>query len=49
MDTVSIFVYTGALIYAELGSRFPETGGEYIYIEKAFGSFGDLFWLTQLL
>ena len=46
---VSIFVYVGALIYAELGSRFPETGGEYIYIEKAFGSFwGFIFGWTQL-
>ena len=28
---VAIFVYVGSLIYAELGCRFPNTGGEYIY------------------
>jgi len=36
---VALFVYVGSLIYAELGSRFPETGGEYVYILKAFGPF----------
>ena len=25
--SVAVFVYIGALIYAELGSRFPQTGG----------------------
>ena len=47
---VALFVYIGALIYAELGSRFPNTGGEYIYMEKAFGPFwGFLFGWSQLL
>ena len=47
--SVAVFVYIGALIYAELGSRFPQTGGEYIYMEKAFGPFfGFLFGWAQL-
>ena len=47
---VAVFVYIGALIYAELGTRFPNTGGEYIYMEKAFGPFwGFLFGWSQLL
>ena len=47
---VALFVYIGALIYAELGSRFPDTGGEYIYMEKAFGPFwGFIFGWSQLL
>ncbi|HMH21066.1 MAG TPA: amino acid permease [Puia sp.] len=33
---ISIF---GAMIYAELGSMFPETGGPYIYLQKIFGDF----------
>lgn len=35
---VGCFVLVGGLIYAELGTRFPETGGEYVYISKAFGA-----------
>lgn len=27
----------GALCFAELGSRFPEAGGEYVYLREAFG------------
>ncbi|MEW6268884.1 MAG: APC family permease [Thermodesulfobacteriota bacterium] len=27
----------GALVYAELSGRFPETGGEYRFIERAYG------------
>ena len=46
---VAIFVFTGALIYGELGSRFPKTGGEYVYIQKAFGPFwGFIFGWAQL-
>ncbi|MDP6339870.1 MAG: amino acid permease [Candidatus Marinimicrobia bacterium] len=46
---VAGFVFVGALIYGELGSRFPNTGGEYVYIQKAFGPFwGFLFGWAQL-
>jgi len=33
---ISIF---GAMIYAELGSMFPETGGPYVYLQKIYGDF----------
>ena len=33
---VSMF---GAMAYAELGTMFPETGGQYIYLRYAFGDF----------
>ena len=47
---VSLFIYVGSLIYAELGSRFPNTGGEYIYIREAFGPFwGFIFGWSQLI
>lgn len=47
---VTIFVFIGSLIYAELGSRFPNTGGEFVYISKAFGPFwGFIFGWAQLL
>ena len=47
---VSLFVFIGSLIYAELGSRFPNTGGEYIYIREAFGPFwGFIFGWAQLI
>lgn len=28
----------GALVYTELSNRFPETGGEYRFLERAYGS-----------
>ena len=34
-----IFSLFGALIYAELGAMFPETGGSYVYFRKMFGDF----------
>tara|TARA_Y100000741_G_scaffold64193_3_gene45970 strand:- start:10686 stop:12002 length:1317 start_codon:yes stop_codon:yes gene_type:complete len=47
---VTVFVFIGSLIYAELGSRFPNTGGEYVYINKAFGPFwAFIFGWSQLL
>jgi len=47
---VGLFVFVASLIYAELGTRFPETGGEYIYISRTFGAFtGFLFGWTQLI
>ena len=34
-----IFSLFGALIFAELGAMFPETGGIYVYFRKMFGEF----------
>ena len=38
---VGVFIFIGGLIYAELGTRLPETGGEYVYINRAFGPFAS--------
>ena len=44
-----VFVCIGGLVYAELGNRLPHTGGEYVYISRAFGPFaGFLFGWAQL-
>ncbi len=46
---VGIFVFVGGLIYAELGTRLPNTGGEYVYINHCFGPFaGFMFGWSQL-
>lgn len=43
------FVFTSGLIYAELGTRMPQTGGEYVYISRSFGPFaGFIFGWSQL-
>jgi basic amino acid/polyamine antiporter, APA family len=43
------FVFIGVLIYAELGTRLPNTGGEYVYLTKAFGPYvGFIFGWAQL-
>ncbi len=43
------FIFIGGLVYAELGSRLPDTGGEYMYISRAFGPFaGFMFGWSQL-
>ena len=34
---VGLLSVAGALCYAELGSRFPEAGGGYVYLREAFG------------
>lgn len=34
-----LFVFCGALTYAELGAMMPESGGGYAYIREAYGSF----------
>ena len=34
---VGIFVFVSGLIYAELGSRMPRTGGEYVYLNRCLG------------
>ncbi|KAA3660052.1 MAG: amino acid permease, partial [Calditrichaeota bacterium] len=46
---VGVFVFIGSLIYAELGTRLPATGGEYVYIHRCFGPFaGFIFGWAQL-
>ncbi len=46
----ALFAITGQLIYAELGSRLPLTGGEYVYLHRAFGPLAAfLFGWSQLL
>lgn len=46
---VGFFVFLGGLIYAELGTRFPHPGGEYVYLYQAFGPLvGFLFGWCQL-
>lgn len=32
-----VLTFVGALVYAELGARFPEAGGEYVYIREGLG------------
>ena len=47
--SVAVFVMIGGLIYAELGTRLPTTGGEYVYITRCFGPFaGFMFGWAQL-
>lgn len=44
-----VFVFIGGLIYAELGTRLPNTGGEYVYLHRAFGPYvGFIFGWAQL-
>ncbi len=44
-----VFVFISGLIYAELGTRMPNTGGEYVYISRCFGPFaGFMFGWAQL-
>ena len=46
---VGVFVFIGGLIYAELGTRLPNVGGEYVYLTKAFGPYvGFIFGWAQL-
>ncbi|MGA1495775.1 MAG: APC family permease, partial [Rhodothermales bacterium] len=46
---VAAFVMMGGLIYAELGTRLPDTGGEYSYMTRAYGPFaGFMFGWAQL-
>lgn len=46
---VGAFVFVGGLIYGELGSRLPNTGGEYVYLSRCFGPFaGFMFGWAQL-
>jgi APA family basic amino acid/polyamine antiporter len=34
---VGLLSVAGALVYAELGTRFPEAGGGYVFLREAFG------------
>jgi APA family basic amino acid/polyamine antiporter len=44
-----VFVFVSGLIYAELGTRMPNTGGEYVYITRCFGPYaGFMFGWAQL-
>ena len=46
---IGVFVFISSLIYAELGTRLPNTGGEYVYISQCFGPFaGFMFGWAQL-
>ena len=48
--TGGLIAIAGALTYAELGTMFPEAGGQYHYIKQAFGPlWGFLFGWTSLL
>ena len=45
-----LIAIAGALTYAELGTMFPEAGGQYHYLKQAFGPlWGFLFAWTSLL
>ncbi len=33
----ALTAFLGGSVYAELGSRLPHTGGEYVYLQKAYG------------
>src|SRR5262245_320621 len=35
--TGGILAFAGAMAYAELGTRYPRAGGEYVYLNEAFG------------
>lgn len=37
------FTLSGALTFAELGAMFPRSGGQYIYIREAYGTFSGYF------
>ena len=46
---VGAFVLVSGMVYAELGTRLPATGGEYVYIERAYGRWaGFMFGWSQL-
>ena len=34
----ALFAFAGALSYSELGINFPSSGGEYVYLTRAFGA-----------
>jgi APA family basic amino acid/polyamine antiporter len=46
-----LFALCGALCYGELGARFPEAGGEYVYLREAFGKWMGFLsgWISLLV
>ena len=36
--TIGVLSAAGALVYAELGTRFPEAGGGFVFVREAFGA-----------
>jgi APA family basic amino acid/polyamine antiporter len=46
-----LIALTGALTFAELGARFPEAGGVYVFLKEAYGEWvGFLYgWVTLLV
>ena len=46
---VGFFVFISGLVYAELGTRMPNTGGEYVYYTRCFGPWvGFMFGWAQM-
>ena len=44
-----VFAFIGAMCYAELATSYPRSGGDYVYLTKAFGPWaGFLFGWAQL-
>jgi APA family basic amino acid/polyamine antiporter len=45
-----VVALAGALTYAELGAMFPDAGGAYVYIKRAFGPLAGFLcgWMTML-
>src|SRR5688572_5470257 len=39
-----LFSLFGALIYAEVGAIFPQTGGQYVYFRHMYGDFVAFCW-----
>src|SRR5204862_5430981 len=45
-----LLTFVGGLCYAELASTYPRSGGDYVYLTKAYGRWGGfLFGWTQLV
>lgn len=45
---VGAFVLVSGMVYAELGTRLPATGGEYVYMERAYGRWAGFMGWAQL-
>jgi APA family basic amino acid/polyamine antiporter len=46
-----VFALCGALCYGELGARFPNAGGEYVYLREAFGPWAGFLsgWISLIV